>query len=62
LHFHQRFAPSWEIHRPPSSPVTTCFGFFGLIQTSWWSPCVPPPTSLKLSPPSSDAMSVRFGL
>ena len=27
MHFHQRFAPSWEIQSPPSSPVTTFFGF-----------------------------------
>ena len=30
----------------------TCFGFFGLTQTSWMSPCMPskPPTTLKLRP------------
>ena len=32
-----RLPPSWLIHRPPSSPVTTCLGLFGSIQTSWSS-------------------------
>jgi hypothetical protein len=65
--FHHLLPPSWLIHRPPSSPVTTKRGFFGLIHRSWWSPCVPASltasaTVAKLLPPSSEAISLRFGL
>ena len=48
------FAMSYDTARPPSLPISTWFGFAGLIQIACTSSCVDAATSVAIVlPPSS---------